>query len=700
MLADTLRDQTGSLYLGFPLLPLPEETIVVDGLLISETSGLVAFVIEDSVQGSDLDGWQRVQEKQDQVYVALERDLKGHPYLMNGRELRVKIHTITVFPEPPKFSPNGQIDLNQETYIYTSVDQIKEIISKFKPMQPQLRLHVESALQAVYTLKNRAPRKSATEHPNSYGNALNKIEKEVSRLDQWQKRAAIEFPNGPQRIRGLAGSGKTIVLARKAAYLHAQNPDWTIAVTFYSRSLHQQFKELISRFYSESMNSEPDWDKLRVLHAWGGLYRDGVYTEIANSINAPVNNWLYGKSKFGADNAFAGVCNELIATASVSDINPIFDLVLIDEAQDLPPAFFQLVYLFTKEKKRIVWAYDELQRLSESSMPSVEELFGVDVNGKPKVQLQNDDDQPRQDILLKVCYRNPRESLTLAHALGLGIYRKGGQVQGFDDPKTWSEIGYDLLEGDLSAGSHVSLKRSSSSHAKFFTQLLNSQDVVEINEFEIQLEQAAWVAQSIERNIKVDLLRPDDILIVLANTYKSRNDATVYSDALMRLGIRSHLAGVTSSQDELFSSDSVAMANIHRSKGNEAAMVYVVDAQHYMAPVERISRRNALFTAITRSRAWVRISGYGPLFEELRTEVDQIMENEYALNFTLPTPDELTYMHKINRDLTANERMSYRKAEDSLREFISYMNDAQISFDTLPDDLRENLQRFFAKGYN
>ena len=56
-------------------------------------------------------------------------------------------------------------------------------------------------------------------------------------------------------------------------------------------------------------------------------------------------------------------------------MTPIFNAVLIDEAQDLPPEFFQLVYLFTKDPKRIVWGYDELQKLSEAAMPSTDELL-------------------------------------------------------------------------------------------------------------------------------------------------------------------------------------------------------------------------------------------------------------------------------------------------------------------------------------
>jgi len=58
----------------------------------------------------------------------------------------------------------------------------------------------------------------------SRGGILRRLEQEIANLDQWQKTAAIGSPEGPQRIRGIAGSGKTVVLALKAAYLHAQNP--------------------------------------------------------------------------------------------------------------------------------------------------------------------------------------------------------------------------------------------------------------------------------------------------------------------------------------------------------------------------------------------------------------------------------------------------------------------------------------------
>lgn len=88
-----------------------------------------------------------------------------------------------------------------------------------------------SVLQAISTIRKGKKRRETT-NPESRGAKLRNLEDSIANLDNQQSRAVIETVDGVQRIRGLAGSGKTIVLALKAAYLHAQHPDWKIAVTF------------------------------------------------------------------------------------------------------------------------------------------------------------------------------------------------------------------------------------------------------------------------------------------------------------------------------------------------------------------------------------------------------------------------------------------------------------------------------------
>ena len=160
-----------------------------------------------------------------------------------------------------------------------------------------------------------------------------------------------------------------MVLALKAAYLHALHPEWTIAVTFHTRSLYQQFEDLITRFMFEQINDKPDWRRVQILHSWGAHDRDGVYTTIARHSGFVRRDWQYAMQTYGRDNAFQGILGEAIAATQQTPASPIFDVVLIDEAQDLPPEFFRLVHSYTKPPKRIVWAYDELQKLNESTMP-------------------------------------------------------------------------------------------------------------------------------------------------------------------------------------------------------------------------------------------------------------------------------------------------------------------------------------------
>lgn len=211
----------------------------------------------------------------------------------------------------------------------------------------------------------------------SYGDIIKKIEKEIANLDEWQKKAAFEVPDGPQRIKGLAGSGKTIVLALKAAYLHTQYPELKIGVTYYTRALYQQYVNLITDFVQDMSGEKVDWDNLDIIHAWGSNSEHGVYSDMAQKANFKAYNLTSAISKFGRTSAFKGCCDELL-TVIGEDYEPEYDVMLIDEAQDLPSSFFRLVYANVKSPKRIIWAYDELQNLSTVEMPSLEEMFGVD----------------------------------------------------------------------------------------------------------------------------------------------------------------------------------------------------------------------------------------------------------------------------------------------------------------------------------
>ena len=251
------------------------------------------------------------------------------------------------------------------------------------------------------------------------------------------------------------------------------------------------------------------------------------------------------------------------------------------------------------------------------------------------------------------------------------------------------------MDGEFRKGSTVTLERAPHTYPSYFPELLAQDDAVTSNTFQDAEAQARWVARSIRQNLDEDELEHDDILIVLPDAYTAKSQATIVLDALNNAQIAGHLAGVTTSQDEIFQSDSVAIANIYRSKGNESPMVYILNAQHCVARRRLATVRNILFTAITRSKAWVRVCGWGARMEVLRREMESIQNDNYRLTFRLPTDSELEEMRQIHRDLTASERARVDEAERELRSLVEALERGEVSISDLPLHLRTAAAKHF-----
>jgi superfamily I DNA and RNA helicase len=682
-LAAQLRDvvNEGTIYLAYPVFATADERVEVDALLVSRQHGLVAFLLAKDLPGPDT--WSKFIDDQDKLYGVLVGYLRRHQGLRLGRQLALEPSTATIFPS--RVSPPTDAE-----GFYGDLQEVAQFIRTLPAIDPNTERNLQAALQRVATIKP-AKKRVGAETTGSKGYKLKEIERGIANLDRWQKAAAIESPEGPQRIRGLAGSGKTVVLALKAAYWHAQHPDWNIAITFHTRALYRQVADLITRFTFEHSNDQPDYEHLRIVHSWGSARRHGVYSLIAQQLGETPRDWAYARAKYGMDDAFQGVCAELLAVARVRSVTPIFDAVLIDEAQDLPPEFFQLVYMFTRDPKRIVWGYDELQKLSDDAMPDTDELFGTGSSGESLVSIRNTPNSPRRDIVLPVCYRNTPWALATAHALGIGVYRSDGLVQHPNDPNLWSDIGYNVIHGDLAFGENVTLARRDDSSPEYFEKLLSPEDAVAVHTFSNELEHDAWVAEQISVNLSQDELEYDDILIVLPDVYRAKSRAPRLMQELRARGIPSHLVGVNSNADEIFRPESIAIAHIFRAKGNEAPMVYAIDAHYAESQFNLITRRNKLFTAITRSRAWVRITGWGDRMPVIENEIRDVFSRNFRLEFNIPTQSDLRALRRRHRDRSEESEQTARKATEGLSAFLEALDTGALDIHDLPPALRTRL---------
>ena len=294
---------------------------------------------------------------------------------------------------------------------------------------------------------------------------------------------------------------------------------------------------------------------------------------------------------------------------------------------------------------------------------------------------------------MPVCYRNTPWALATAHALGLGIYRADGLLQHPDEPSLWTDIGYRTVHGRLALGEEVTLERSPESAPPYFGQLLHPANSVVVVDFPDELAQDAWVADQIHKNLTEDELEHDDILIVLPDTYRAKSRAPRLMRELARREIMSHLAGVNTSRDTVFQADSVAITHIHRAKGNEAPMVYAIDSQYASLAFNEITRRNTLFTAITRSRAWVRIVGWGGGMTSIGAEAATVAVNSFQLRFAIPDPDQLARMRHIYRVRPAAEEETVRKATAGLETFLEAFRSGEIDLHDLPPAMRTQITR-------
>ncbi|WP_454857555.1 DEAD/DEAH box helicase [Promicromonospora soli] len=675
-------DLDGQLIVGFPLLASGADQQSIDAIFISPTLGAVIF---DLVEGPVDDEYR---DRQDELARLFQTRLLPHKALYSRRTLAIDLTVITFTPALSEFG--------EEDYPIASPDTIAAVLQElYTDYDNSIRYDtLLSAIQNISRLRA-AKHSRPTQDENSLGARLKRLESSIATLDHKQSKAVIETIDGVQRIRGLAGSGKTIILALKAAYLHAQHPEWRIAVTYNTRSLHEQFRRLISQFCIEQSGEEPDWAKLNVLNAWGsigGRGPTGIYAEFCHTNNVVYHDFRSASNNFRRSKAFASACEE--ALNAVTQPTPTYDAILVDEAQDFPPEFLRLAYMLLRDPKRLVYAYDELQSLDGSGLPSPEEIFGRDETGRALVALnQNSYDLgASRDIVLPRCYRNSRPVLSVAHAIGFGIYRDKPEkattqlVQMFGQPGLWEEIGYEVLSGSLQPNSEVELSRTNESSPRFLEDHSTTDELIQFLRFDSKPDQDQWVAEQIERNLDTDELLHDDIVVVNPNGITARSNLSPLRSLLLRAGVKSHLAGVDTDADVFFDrgSRSVTFTGIHRAKGNEAGMVYIVNAQEGIdTTINLAQNRNRLFTAITRSKAWVRVLGVGREMDQLIAEYTRTRDADFHLRFVYPSEQEREKLRIVHREVTAKEQRDIEKTREGISSIVSKLNSGAVALEDL-----------------
>lgn len=241
-----------------------------------------------------------------------------------------------------------------------------------------------------------------------------------------------------------------------------------------------------------------------------------------------------------------------------------------------------------------------------------------------------------------------------------------------ENAEHWEDVGYEIDKGPLEAGQKVSILRPERNSIPLLSEAQSPEQLIETAVYTSIDEEVVGVAKAILAQIK-DGLRPDDIVVAVVDDRNARE----YLNALAAKLAESQLfcnnlheaMGVPEFQIE----GRVTLTTVHKAKGNEGFAVHVIGSDSpFSAPTK--TNRNRLFTAMTRAKGWLRVTGVGPPAQRLMKEIDAARSNSPYLKFTYPSAEAL---EKIKRDLgkeaalsLEQERLLDKIPEDQLAGYL------------------------------
>jgi superfamily I DNA and RNA helicase len=692
-IADVIRDtfQNCDGYVGYKLTTLgrASDDDVPSFIVVTQQYGILLIdVVDEKIESTDdvenTEYWITGSNKkiparsvlmeiyEDEIQSRLKNDMTL--YDRKTRKVKTPIRSLVVFCQ------NDQRNIDSWYKKFTEYTSEALVFSSLKDwliaLQPEYNC-ADQELGRIYSLiegtfiyenKTTATAEVALTTVNDY---IQKSLKTTFMQDEAQRLASMQLPSGPQRIRGLAGTGKTIVLSLKAAITHKKFPEFKILYLFNTQSLYQHVQNLISKYYTVEAKRAPDFEnKLQVFHAWGGKQRPGLYSNLCQKYGLIP---LTLTDTQGKADSLGYIYKDLLSRIG-NDIQPEYDLILIDEAQDFSNEIFEVIFKLAKGEgsaKRIIWAYDEFQSLRDTVIKSPKDLFGKNKNGEPNLpdsvlEGKYPGDIPK-DFVLPNCYRTPRPVLMIAHGVAMGLYTARPNEM-FYYPSEWEAIGYKVNEPrtiSISAKDNVEIERTDESSKNLLESVLKENgktplNLVQCEKCDDNTQQLNFIATKINELISQHDVAPEEIIIINLKSGNNKPAMLEIQHKLNMVGVRSVIPGYVESADIFKPKGFVTITTPFRAKGNEANIVFVINAQQVTSDFS-LRMRNAFFVGVTRSRGWCYITGFGQGIIKLSEEIENIKSDFPKFCFICPdkatVQNNKTFLNKSEHELNKMQEM-------------------------------------------
>jgi len=444
---------------------------------------------------------------------------------------------------------------------------------------------VAEALGALPGPRRGKGRAGAPRPPRSLGARIDEL-RGSGCLDPEQRRLAERTLEGrPTLLRGVAGSGKSLLLARGLVNLlhHVANREpkdeerdpYRVLVTCYNRTLIPLLRRQAEGF-AKMEGLDLARFEIDIVHFEGVLSRLKQHWGLHVPRCTPQDD----------GDRLPGIVEQvdaLFAEGVATEEEVLWDFVFVDEAQDLHPEGLRLLQRLSRTHPKtgehgIALFYDDAQNVYGRPRPIWRDL-GIHVTGGRTVALQRS-------------RRSSRPIVTFGFNVLLGTVSEGERPTG---AKAYADLSW-LRENDLvietDAGVVVDFARRRGPEPELYIA-----DDVQSEEDEI--------VTRIKDLVRAEDVRPHEIVVQSARSWDYLRGI---EQRLAEADIATHW--VEGAKDELIIKDGyVTLSTIQSAKGYDAPVAFVIGAQEFGQALEERAR---FYVGATRAQLLLVVTGYGP----------------------------------------------------------------------------------------
>ncbi len=502
---------------------------------------------------------------------------------------------------------------------------------------------------------------------------IEKVHNQIKHFDPIQEESVFSDGGINERVikfQGIAGSGKTLILAYKMLDFHFKNPDKYLVYTFHNRKLQGHIRSIMIEIANNVGAPQIDWNKFLIQHAWGSQDAPGFYRILCTVFKIaplPLKKGQNGRREYN------DVCEDLVIQFQKNNLSKISDigLVVVDEAQDFinAPAFYEMCSLVTNKDTKFIFAGDVFQTIFSSN----------DHHMFKYADQYIEHSKESTTIGLLNSYRTPKDILLFAHTVGLGLYLPS-PIYLPPSAEAWKTIGYKVTPDTYSAGDQIKLSRE---HIKGFFDI-SLQDSLVINfEFNSIEQECSYIINNIKENLANGIPHEEICIIMLDynkndyplyynilkqyfNIYDAQNNKEVRKNSQFN---DQQFRDLTAKVEKL-----ITLTSMNHIKGQEFDVVYIININQndfghtpistLLKPAsEKIKNtRNRFFVAMTRAKAFITITGNKDnllLKNEFDRIKDDINNNKYT-TFVQPSDIEIGRL-RVSMDIQSDKEREIQK---------------------------------------